>query len=151
MPPSRHGETERAGLPLAEIGTTYINTQFVYRGDGDFRGLLMYQDVSTAVRACQPEVIEWTDAANAPPWPATGRLTHRRASNAASLTSANSTRTATNRPQKPNRSSCYPHAMQGISPQNCAPKAMAICAKCRQSSQKPVLMRMHAVIQPRYR
>lgn len=57
--------TENAGLPLAEIGIAYINTQFVYRGDGDFRGLFMHVDVTEQVRACQPQVVAWVDAANA--------------------------------------------------------------------------------------
>ncbi len=47
---------ERAGHQLREIQLGYINRDFLYRGDGDYAGLFVYQDIRQAVRALFPEM-----------------------------------------------------------------------------------------------
>lgn len=50
---------ENFGLPLARVELAHINNQFVYRGDGDYRGLLHHENLSTAIAEIKKEVPQW--------------------------------------------------------------------------------------------
>ena len=48
-----------AGYPVAETVLAHIDTDFVYRGDGNYRGLLKHQDVTEQIEARLPQVPGW--------------------------------------------------------------------------------------------
>lgn len=48
-----------AGLPLRRIHVAHINNEYVYRGDGDYTGLLVTEDVTDAVRERLTQVPGW--------------------------------------------------------------------------------------------
>ncbi len=54
-----------AGLQFGRVSLAHIDSRFIYRGDGDYRGLLREQDISTEVAALLPEVPGWLAAARA--------------------------------------------------------------------------------------
>jgi hypothetical protein len=45
-----------AGYPVREVHLAHLNNQFVYRGDGDYRGLLTFVDVTQRIRGYQRKV-----------------------------------------------------------------------------------------------
>lgn len=47
---------ENAGIPLRNILLCHIDTQFVYPGNGDYRGLFHYANITREVRKRMPEV-----------------------------------------------------------------------------------------------
>jgi len=51
------------GLPVTSIALAHVDNQFVYRGDGDYRGLLVEQDLTDATRNVEPRVEEMVAAA----------------------------------------------------------------------------------------
>jgi hypothetical protein len=53
---------EQAGVPLKRIRLAHVDNGFVYRGDGDYRGLLAAEDVTTQVRELAAEVPSWVRA-----------------------------------------------------------------------------------------
>ncbi len=53
----------QAGLPLQSIALAHIDNQFVYPGGGDYRGLLVEEDLSAEAFARQDEVKDWIGAA----------------------------------------------------------------------------------------
>ena len=53
---------ENAGLPLKRIHVAYVDSQFVYRGNGDYRGLLISEDVTRSVRERMAQVPRWVRA-----------------------------------------------------------------------------------------
>ena len=48
-----------AGVPLNEVALACIDREFVYRGDGDYRGLLHETDVSARVDELSPRIPDW--------------------------------------------------------------------------------------------
>ena len=52
-----------AGLDIARTELAHINNQFVYPGDGDYRGLFTYADVTEAIMPLQQQIPEWIAAA----------------------------------------------------------------------------------------
>ena len=54
-----------AGLEFRRMALAHIDNQFVYQGNGDYRGLLVEQDVTREVMALQARVPEWLAAAQA--------------------------------------------------------------------------------------
>ncbi|MGI9310479.1 MAG: DUF2779 domain-containing protein [bacterium] len=56
---------EGCGLAVAQVELAHIDNRFVYRGDGDYRGLLHYEDLSRAVAEIKQEVPEWVRGFNA--------------------------------------------------------------------------------------
>jgi len=52
-----------AGLDFQRISLAHIDNRFVYRGDGDYRGLLVEHDITSAVLARQAMVPGWLAAA----------------------------------------------------------------------------------------
>jgi hypothetical protein len=50
---------ENAGYPLDRIEVAHVDTSFVYQGDGNYDGLLKYEDVTKAVRERVVEVPKW--------------------------------------------------------------------------------------------
>ncbi|SEJ91284.1 protein of unknown function [Paraburkholderia diazotrophica] len=56
---------KRAGVALETIALAHINRNWVYRGDGDYRGLLAEHDVSRHAFGREDEVQTWIDAAQA--------------------------------------------------------------------------------------
>lgn len=53
----------QAGVPLASIALAHIDNEFVYPGDGDYRGLLKECDLTEEAFAREAEVREWIAAA----------------------------------------------------------------------------------------
>jgi len=47
---------DRLGLAPARVELAHINNQFIYAGDGDYRGLFTFEDVTDEVRKLQPQV-----------------------------------------------------------------------------------------------
>lgn len=54
--------TMKAGVPLRRIGIAHVNSDFVYQGDGDYRGLLVTEDQTNAVRSRMHNVPGWIDS-----------------------------------------------------------------------------------------
>ncbi len=54
-----------AGVLLSRISLAHIDNQFIYGGDGDYRGLLVETDVTDEVMALLPAVPEWVAQARA--------------------------------------------------------------------------------------
>lgn len=54
----------QAGVPLASVALAHIDTEFVYPGAGDYRGLLKEQDLTEEAFARENEVREWIAAAH---------------------------------------------------------------------------------------
>ncbi len=52
-----------AGYPLESIALAHIDNQFVYRGDGDYTGILTEVDLTEPVRALLPSVAVWVERA----------------------------------------------------------------------------------------
>jgi hypothetical protein len=48
-----------SGLALSGVAVAHIDTQWTYPGDGEYRGLLVEDDVTDEVRARKSEVREW--------------------------------------------------------------------------------------------
>jgi hypothetical protein len=55
----------RAGLPLAAVAVAHVDGSWVYPGGGDYRGLLVEEDVSAEVFARDAEVQDWVRQAQA--------------------------------------------------------------------------------------
>lgn len=54
-----------AGVPLASIALAHINSEWVYPGEGDYRGLLNECDLTSEAFSRDKEVKEWIAAAHA--------------------------------------------------------------------------------------
>ena len=52
-----------AGYPLAGIALAHVDNRYEYRGDGDYEGLLVEQDLTDAVVELQPSVPFWVEQA----------------------------------------------------------------------------------------
>lgn len=52
---------EGAGYPLERVELAHVDNTFVYSGDGDYRGLLLYKDITETVLSTQQEVSKWVD------------------------------------------------------------------------------------------
>jgi hypothetical protein len=50
---------ENRGIPLNRIELSRVDPSFVYKGDQDYQGLLVHEDVTDAVRPLQSEVLSW--------------------------------------------------------------------------------------------
>ena len=50
---------ECAGIPVKAIYLCHINNQFVYPGNGDYRGLFHYENITEEVRELSREVPQW--------------------------------------------------------------------------------------------
>ena len=50
---------ESAGIPVKAIYLCHIDNQFVYPGNGDYRGLFRYEDITQKVRELSREVPQW--------------------------------------------------------------------------------------------
>ncbi len=50
---------ESAGIPVNAIYLCHINNQFVYPGNGDYRGLFHYEDITQKVRELSRAVPQW--------------------------------------------------------------------------------------------
>lgn len=53
----------KAGLDLATVSIAHLDTDFVYPGGGDYRGLLQQEDVTAALADLVEEVPDWADQA----------------------------------------------------------------------------------------
>ncbi len=56
-----------AGYPVNHVEIAYIDNQFVYGGDEDYRGLFNYAYITVEAEALQLEVPDWIAQAYAPP------------------------------------------------------------------------------------
>ncbi len=56
---------ERCGVPLRRVALAHVNREFVYAGDGDYRGLLVERDLTREVRERLPCVPGWMATARA--------------------------------------------------------------------------------------
>lgn len=54
---------ETAAVVPKSVALAHVNNQFVYQGDGDYRGLLVEKDLGTALDAQRQKVPEWLAAA----------------------------------------------------------------------------------------
>ena len=54
--------TMKAGMPLRRVCIAHVNNSFVYKGDGDYRGLLVVEDQTDAVRSRMHDVPGWIDS-----------------------------------------------------------------------------------------
>ncbi len=52
---------ESAGIPVKAIYLCHIDNQFVYPGDGDYRGLFHYEDITEEVRELSRAVLQWVE------------------------------------------------------------------------------------------
>lgn len=52
---------EGAGAPVRKITLAHVNNEFVYRGKGNYEGLLKYVDISAAVAERVPMVGQWVN------------------------------------------------------------------------------------------
>jgi len=52
-----------AGLDVERVELAHVDNQFVYAGDGDYRGLLAHADMTDAVRPLQEQIPLWIAAA----------------------------------------------------------------------------------------
>ena len=50
---------ECAGIPVKAVYLCHINNQFVYPGNGDYRGLFHHEDITQKVRELSREVPQW--------------------------------------------------------------------------------------------
>lgn len=51
-----------AGVPLHRVCFAHVDNSFVYKGDGDYRGLLVVEDQTDAVRSRMHQVPPWIDS-----------------------------------------------------------------------------------------
>lgn len=56
---------EAAGVGLASVSLAHVDSSFVYRGDGDYKGLLKEVDFTQAAASRRGEVEEWLAGAHA--------------------------------------------------------------------------------------
>jgi hypothetical protein len=54
---------EGSGLLLDQIELAHVERNFVYPGEGDYRGLLIHEDISDPVRSLIDEVPDWVEGA----------------------------------------------------------------------------------------
>jgi len=54
-----------AGVPLSKVTLAHVDNGFTYAGDGEYRGLLIENDVTDEVTALLPGVPEWVERARA--------------------------------------------------------------------------------------
>lgn len=54
---------ETSAVPPKSVALAHVNNEFVYSGDGDYRGLLVEKDPGTALVAQRRQVPEWLTAA----------------------------------------------------------------------------------------
>ncbi len=54
---------ESAGIKLSSISLAHVDNQFVYQGDGDYKGLLYEVDLTDDARSRRDEVAGWLDDA----------------------------------------------------------------------------------------
>ncbi len=54
---------QQAGLPLTKVEVAHIDTDFIYPGGGDYRGLFAHVDVSRAIASLVDEVPNWVRVA----------------------------------------------------------------------------------------
>jgi hypothetical protein len=54
----------QSGYPLSRISLAHINNEFVYRGDGDYTGLLIENDLTEQVFELMPTVPAWVEQAS---------------------------------------------------------------------------------------
>jgi predicted RecB family nuclease len=59
----QHWVISEAGYPVAKTRLAHIDTGFTYRGDGDYRGLLRFVDVTEQIAGLLPEVPDWVATA----------------------------------------------------------------------------------------
>ena len=52
----------KAGVPLHRVCIAHVNNSFVYKGGGDYRGLLVVEDQTDAVRSRMHNVPDWIDS-----------------------------------------------------------------------------------------
>ena len=52
----------KAGVPLRRVCLAHVDNSFVYKGDGDYRGLLVVEDQTDAVRSRMHDVPGWIDS-----------------------------------------------------------------------------------------
>ena len=52
----------KAGVPLHRVCIAHVDNSFVYKGDGDYRGLLVVEDQTDAIRSRMHKVPEWIDS-----------------------------------------------------------------------------------------
>lgn len=52
-----------SGLPVTSVALAHVDNQFVYRGAGDYRGLLVEHDLTDEIRHVEPRVEEMVAAA----------------------------------------------------------------------------------------
>ena len=52
----------KAGVPLRRVCMAHVDNSFVYKGDGDYRGLLVVEDQTDAVRSRMHDVAGWIDS-----------------------------------------------------------------------------------------
>ncbi|WP_269522420.1 DUF2779 domain-containing protein [Coraliomargarita parva] len=56
---------EQSGIRLSQVGIAHINNQFVYQGDGDYKGLLAIEDITQYAKGRSAEVAGWIEQAQA--------------------------------------------------------------------------------------
>ena len=54
--------TTKAGVPLRRVCIAHVDNSFVYKGDGDYHGLLAVEDQTDAVRSRMHDVPGWIDS-----------------------------------------------------------------------------------------
>ncbi len=52
-----------AGIPITRTEIACVDSAFVYKGDGDYRDLFAYEDITATVDALQSEIPEWVISA----------------------------------------------------------------------------------------
>src|SRR5690606_14327795 len=50
---------EGAGVPIKKVTLAYVNNRFVYRGKGNYQGLLSHEDITAQVFEHVPMVEQW--------------------------------------------------------------------------------------------
>ena len=50
---------ENAGYPLKQFELAHVNSSFVYQGDGDYQGLLIYKNITEQIEPFKPLVKDW--------------------------------------------------------------------------------------------
>ena len=54
---------KQVGIPVTRTEIAYVDSTFVYKGDGDYRALFSYEDITGTVEILQSSIPEWVHAA----------------------------------------------------------------------------------------
>lgn len=56
---------QNSGVPVTRTEIAFVDSKFVYQGDGDYRELFLHEDITAIVKPLQSQIPEWVESARA--------------------------------------------------------------------------------------